>query len=141
MSDNMVDILIDETKIYQGNDLKKVKPKKPRGKLHTDFIILLNIYEHQINEEPIWYSQLVKEFQDNIEKHIISYWLDVFYDLGILKGEWRKVSKHNTFDDNSEYKESRWTRCYMLTHHIHSFLDTILENEMENNKCLKLEKE
>jgi hypothetical protein len=122
-------ILIEKNKVYQGEDLKKIKPKKPRGALHTDFIILLNIYEHQLNEEPIWYSRLVSEFQDNIEDHIISYWLDVFYDLGILKGEWRKVSDDNAFYDESKYEDSRWTRCYTLTHHIHHLLDNMLENE------------
>ncbi len=57
-------------------------------RIANELKVACEIYYHNINNIPIWYSKLVEEFDGYLSKDIISHSLDTLTDWGIAYGEY-----------------------------------------------------
>ena len=51
-------------------------------------MVACEIYHFNINNQPIWYSKLVSQFEGKLSKLAVSHALDVLADWGISFGEY-----------------------------------------------------
>lgn len=69
--------------------------------LSKDLRICVAIYEHNLKNEPVWFSRLVTELEADVSRSTISKSIDKLFDLGIIDGNWEKV-------------DGKWTRVFKI---------------------------
>lgn len=81
-------------------------------KLADDLVFLLEVYTHELKENPIWFTKMVEI--GKLDRRTISKLEDRLYDLGLLDRAWENV-------------ENKWTYVYHTSEEIKLLLNQILE--------------
>ena len=64
------------------------------------------------DNDEVWFSKLVEILEGQVSRNTISRCLDRLFDLGIIDGEWKKIS-------------NRWTRTFKIAGEATAFIKNI----------------
>lgn len=91
-----------------------------RDTLGKDLEVALQIYDtSNVNNEPVYFSKLVRILDGRISRNRISQALDRLFDDGIVTAEFKKVN-------------TKWARVYNVSGEAEGFIESIYDQVIKN---------
>ena len=83
--------------------------------LSNDFKVAVRILDYNKKGEPVWFAKLVEDMKEEVSKVTISKNIDKLFDLGIINGDWEKLSN------------GKWVRTFQIAGEASSLIESIAE--------------